>query len=152
MYKSESDQFFNDILNSEWFNSPNKYEIAELFINNLNDSILIGNIFYNSKINIESSSIYDEKYLYNPYHFHSNSTCCSSNTSYFLNEINLNPSYDLNDNINDFWTAYDNSSSENEKISNELFLKFKSIKNDEIRRQVFDTFMNLFDYSYSIKL
>jgi hypothetical protein len=31
-------------------------------------------------------------------------------------------------------------------------LKFKSIKNEEIRRQVFDTFMNLFDYSYSIKL
>ena len=78
MYKSESNQFFNDILNSEWFNSPNKYEIAELFINNLNDSILIGNIFYNSKINIESSNIYDEKYLYNPNHFHSNSTCCSS--------------------------------------------------------------------------
>ncbi len=148
MYKSESEQFLNDILDSEWFNSPNKYEIAELFINNLNDSILIGNIFYNSKINIENSNIYDENCLYNPYDFPSNSTCCSSNNSYFY----LNSAFDLNDNNNDFGTAYDNSLSENEKISNELLLKFKSIKNNKIRRQVFDTFMNLFDYSYSIKL
>ena len=140
-----SERFINDVKNSKWINSSNWKKIVEQFISYLNSNVLIGNISYHLKDeeeNIYSSSSNQTNY----YQFDSDYI----STNYSSKDFPIN-STDESFNYGIFEIENRNNiSSEEDNISKELYFKFKSIPEYDLRIEVLNIFMELFDIEYTL--
>ena len=140
-----SERFINDVKNSKWINSLNWKKIVEQFISYLNSNVLIGNISYHLKDeeeNIYSSSSNQTNY----YQFDSDYISTNYSSKDFpINSTDEIFNYGIFENAN-----INNISSDEDNISKELYFKFKSIPEYDLRIEVLNIFMELFDIEYTL--
>lgn len=138
------EEFIKNTINSIWINSSKCNKIVEQFILHLNINILIGKISFHLKNESEINE-----------HFQSNDINKNQNDSDYYSTNDSSNDFIKNSNEehnnNNFEIMNENLISINEKIiSKELFLKFKSIKNFELRKEVFDKFMEIVGFEYTL--
>jgi len=140
-----SEEFIKDTINSTWIKSSNYKSIIEKFISHLNVNVLIGYISYHFKDreeNIDNAQSNQTNYKQNDSDYIS--------TNYSSNVFNVNPSEEEFTYNNCEYLNMNNNFSDEDNISSELYLKFKSIPNYELRKEVFNILMEFLDIEYTI--
>ena len=140
-----SEEFIKDTINSTWIKSSNYKSIIEKFISHLNVNVLIGYISYHFKDreeNIDNTQSNQTGYKQNDSDFIS--------TNYSSNVFNVNSSEEEFTYNNFEYLNMNNNFSDEDNISRELYLKFKSIPNYELRKEVFNILMEFLDIEYTI--
>ncbi len=145
MNLKNSEEFIKDVKNSKWINSSNWKKIVEQFLLYLNSNVLIGNISYHLK-DEEENNYNSQSNQTNYYQFDSDYI----STNYSSNVFNVNPSEEEFTYNNCEYLNMNNNFSDEDNISSELYLKFKSIPNYELRKEVFNILMEFLDIEYTI--
>ena len=140
-----SEEFIKGTINSTWIKSSNYKSIIEKFISHLNVNVLIGYISYHFKDreeNIDNAQSNQTNYKQNDSDYIS--------TNYSSNVFNVNSSEEEFTYNNCEYLNMNNNFSDEDNISTELYLKFKSIPNYELRKEVFNILMEFLDIEYTI--
>ena len=144
MNLKNSEEFIKDVKNSKWINSSNWKKIVEQFLLYLNSNVLIGNISYHLK-DEEENNYNSQSNQTNYYQFDSDYI----STNYSSKDFPINSTeifnYGIFENAN-----INNISSDEDNISKELYFKFKSIPEYDLRIEVLNIFMELFDIEYTL--
>ena len=145
MNLKNSEEFIKDVKNSNWINSSNWKKIVEQFISYLNSNVLIGNISYHLK-DEEENNYNSQSNQTNYYQFDSDYISTNYSSKDFpINSTDEIFNYGIFENAN-----INNISSDEDNISKELYFKFKSIPEYDLRIEVLNIFMELFDIEYTL--
>ena len=145
MNLKNSEEFIKDVKNSNWINSSNWKKIVEQFISYLNSNVLIGNISYHLK-DEEENNYNSQSNQINYYQFDSDYISTNYSSKDFpINSTDEIFNYGIFENAN-----INNISSDEDNISKELYFKFKSIPEYDLRIEVLNIFMELFDIEYTL--
>ena len=145
MNLKNSEEFIKDVKNSKWINSSNWKKIVEQFISYLNSNVLIGNISYHLK-DEEENNYNSQSNQINYYQFDSDYISTNYSSKDFpINSTDEIFNYGIFENAN-----INNISSDEDNISKELYFKFKSIPEYDLRIEVLNIFMELFDIEYTL--
>ena len=140
-----SEEFIKSTINSTWIKSSKYKRIIAKFISQLNNNVLIGYISYHFKDreeNIDNTQSNQTGYKQNDSDFIS--------TNYSSNVFNVNSSEEEFTYNNFEYLNMNNNFSDEDNISRELYLKFKSIPNYELRKEVFNILMEVLDIEYTV--
>ena len=144
MNLKNSEEFIKDVKNSKWINSSNWKKIVEQFLLYLNSNVLIGNISYHLK-DEEENNYNSQSNQTNYYQFDSDYISTNYSSKDFpINSTDEIFNYGIFENAN-----INNISSDEDNISKELYFKFKSIPEYDLRIEVLNIFMELFDIEYT---
>ncbi len=145
MNLKNSEEFIKDVKNSKWINSSNWKKIVEQFLLYLNSNVLIGNISYHLK-DEEENNYNSQSNQTNYYQFDSDYISTNYSSKDFpINSTDEIFNYGIFENAN-----INNISSDEDNISKELYFKFKSIPEYDLRIEVLNIFMELFDIEYTL--
>ena len=145
MNLKNSEEFIKDVKNSKWINSSNWKKIVEQFLLYLNSNVLIGNISYHLK-DEEENNYNSQSNQINYYQFDSDYISTNYSSKDFpINSTDEIFNYGIFENAN-----INNISSDEDNISKELYFKFKSIPEYDLRIEVLNIFMELFDIEYTL--
>ena len=145
MNLKNSEEFIKDVKNSNWINSSNWKKIVEQFLLYLNSNVLIGNISYHLK-DEEENNYNSQSNQTNYYQFDSDYISTNYSSKDFpINSTDEIFNYGIFENAN-----INNISSDEDNISKELYFKFKSIPEYDLRIEVLNIFMELFDIEYTL--